>query len=94
MTDDEIYEIARKRAGYALATIADRQMNTWEKYPSSDSPIEIIARQIAAAMNDALKAPFKAERERCAQVIRDCPGLDENGYICEKSAALKGILQS
>ena len=57
MTDDEIYEIALKRAGYALAKIADHQMNTWAKYPSSDRPIDIIAGQIAEAMNDALKAP-------------------------------------
>lgn len=56
MTDDEIYEIARKRAGYALAKIADHQMNTWDKYPPSDTPTDIIARQIAEAMNDALKA--------------------------------------
>lgn len=27
----------------------------------------------------------------CAQAIRLCPSLDENGYICEKSAALKAL---
>lgn len=55
MTEEEMYAIARKRAGYALATIADRQMNTWTKYPDSSTPTEIIARQMLEAMSDALK---------------------------------------
>ena len=33
-----------------------------------------------------------AERERCLQAARDCPALDENGYICQKSDVLKAIL--
>ena len=56
MDDSTLWEIALKRAGYALATIADHQMNTWTQYPSSDTPKEIIAHQMAEAMNDAIKA--------------------------------------
>lgn len=55
MTEDEMYAIALKRTGYALATIADRQMNTWTKYQDSSTPTEIIARQMLEAMGDALK---------------------------------------
>lgn len=54
MTHDEIWEIARKRAGYALAKIADHQMNTWTK--SADTPRDCIASQIAEGMFDALKS--------------------------------------
>lgn len=54
-SDDEIHTIAQKRAGYALATIANHQMKTWEKYPSAETPRDIIASQIAAAMFDVLK---------------------------------------
>lgn len=56
MDRDEMWAIALKRAGYALAKIADHQMNTWAKYPSVDTPKEIIANQILEAMNDALKS--------------------------------------
>lgn len=56
MDEDEMRLIARKRAGYALAKIAECQMNTWTKYPSLDTPTDIIARQIAEAMNDVHKA--------------------------------------
>jgi hypothetical protein len=59
MTNDEIWDIAHKRAGYALAVIADNQINTWAKYPSMDTPRDIIARQIAEAMNDALEQKEK-----------------------------------
>jgi hypothetical protein len=31
------------------------------------------------------------ERERCVEAIRACPSLDENGYICEKAAAIAKI---
>lgn len=55
MTEEEMYAIALKRAGYALAMIADRQMNTWTEYPDRSTPTEIIARQILEAMGDALK---------------------------------------
>ena len=56
MNDDEMWQVALKRAGYALATIANHQMMTWNKYPSSDTPKEIIAKQIREAMFDAIKA--------------------------------------
>jgi hypothetical protein len=39
----------------------------------------------------AAEAALAAERERCDRAIRDCPSLDENGYICEKSAAIAAI---
>jgi hypothetical protein len=31
------------------------------------------------------------ERKRCIDAIRACPSLDENGYICEKAAAIAKI---
>ena len=39
----------------------------------------------------AAEAALAAERERCERAIRDCPSLDENGYICEKAAAIAAI---
>lgn len=68
MTRDQIYEVARKRAGYALARIADLQMNTWNKFPSPDSPKDIIMGQIAEAMNDALNT-VELPRDRLASDI-------------------------
>jgi hypothetical protein len=56
MNDYELWEIARKRAGYALAKIADLQMTTWTKFPSPETAREIIAAQVAEAMNDMRKA--------------------------------------
>ena len=53
MNDDRIWEIARKRAGYALAKIANNQMSTWRPAPL-ESATEVIAEQIREAMNDAL----------------------------------------
>lgn len=61
MDDDEIFEIAAKRAGYALAAIANNQMNTWAKYPTTDTPKDIITRQIAEAMNDVRRAIVAAQ---------------------------------
>lgn len=54
MNEDAIWRIANNRARKALAQIANNQMNTWRQFHSSDEPIEIITRQIAEAMNDAL----------------------------------------
>lgn len=56
MTESEVRLIALKRAGYALSQIANNQMNTWTKYPSSETPRDIVAKQIMEAMNDALDA--------------------------------------
>lgn len=56
MDDEEMRLIARKRAGYALGIIADNQMNTWTKYPSFETPKDIIAQQILEAMTDVIKA--------------------------------------
>jgi hypothetical protein len=53
MNNDRIWEIARKRAGYALAKIANNQMSTWRPAPV-ESAADIIAEQIREAMNDAL----------------------------------------
>ena len=39
----------------------------------------------------AAEAALAAERERVARAIRDCPSLDENGYICEKAEAIAAI---
>lgn len=55
LSDDEIMAAARKRAGLALAEIANNQMKTWDKYPTPDTPWDIIARQIANAIFDTLK---------------------------------------
>lgn len=54
MDEQKMWEIAHKRAGYALGIIANHQMNTWAKYPTLDDPKQIIAAQIVEAMNDAL----------------------------------------
>lgn len=54
MTIEEIDAIALKRAGYALAMIADRQMATWLGF--TETPRQIIARQMVEAMNDAISA--------------------------------------
>ena len=53
MNDDRIWEIARKRALYALAKIANHQLSTWRPAPP-ESAADIIAEQIREAMNDAL----------------------------------------
>ena len=39
----------------------------------------------------AAEAALAAERERVERAIRDCPSLDENGYICEKAVAIAAI---
>jgi hypothetical protein len=54
MTHERMVVIARKRAQYALAKIADMQMNTWTKYPEPITPADIIAAQMMEAMNDAI----------------------------------------
>ena len=53
MNDDRIWQIARKRADYALARIANNHISTWRPRPS-ESAADIIAEQIREAMNDAL----------------------------------------
>ena len=53
MNNDRIWEIACKRADYALAKIASNQMSTWRPAPP-ESAEDIIAEQIREAMNDAL----------------------------------------
>lgn len=53
MDEQEIWRIANKRARYALAQIANNQLNTWRDPKPIDEPVDIIARQIAEAMNDA-----------------------------------------
>ena len=53
MNDDRIWQIARKRADYALARIANNQISTWRPAPP-ESAADIIAEQIREAMNDAL----------------------------------------
>jgi hypothetical protein len=61
ISHQELWDIAHKRAQYALAEIANNQMHTWVKYPSIDSPKEIIAKQIAEAMNDIIKGNYQKE---------------------------------
>ena len=53
MNNERIRDIARKRADYALARIANNQMSTWRPAPA-ESAADIIAEQIREAMNDAL----------------------------------------
>lgn len=55
MDEEAIWKIANKRARYALSQIANNQMNTWRQFHSADEPVDIIARQIAEGMNDALQ---------------------------------------
>jgi hypothetical protein len=66
MTEDDAWMISLKRAGYALAKIADNQMSTW--MTSTETAKEIIARQIMEAMNDMRKdladGETTAEEER------------------------------
>ena len=56
MNNDRIWQIARKRAEYALARIANNQMSTWSTWRPAppESAADIIAEQIREAMNDAL----------------------------------------
>ena len=56
MDEEERWKVARKRAGYALAQIANHQMNTWAATRPLDTPKDIIATQIFEAMSDAFKA--------------------------------------
>ena len=52
MSDDkEMWDKAMRLARDALADIADKQMATWEKFPSMDSPTTIIARKIFIALS-------------------------------------------
>jgi hypothetical protein len=51
MDDDARRVIALKRAGYALAKIADLQMTSWA-CTSTETAKDIIAAQIMEAMND------------------------------------------
>jgi hypothetical protein len=61
ISDEELWLIAHKRAQYVLAEIANHQMNTWTNYHSSDTPKEIIAKQIAEVMNDIIKGNYQKE---------------------------------
>jgi hypothetical protein len=51
MDDNVRREIALKRAGYALAKIANLQMTSWV-YTSTETAKDIIADQMMEAMND------------------------------------------
>lgn len=53
LTSPDIFAIANQRATEALAQIADRQMRTWDRFPSPDSPMDIITRAIVRALEDA-----------------------------------------
>ena len=63
ISDDELWQLARKRAKFALAEIANNQMNTWRKFPNGDTPSEIIAKQIAEAMFDVIKGNYQGKVE-------------------------------
>lgn len=49
----KIFEIAHRRATEAMAQIAERQMKTWDKFPSPDGPTDLITRAILGAIEDA-----------------------------------------
>ncbi len=57
----------------------------WE-WHSSTGKIDL-EKAVAAA----LTAAERAGAEKAVDAVRGCPCLDENGYICEKSAAIKAI---
>lgn len=53
--------------------------------------IERLREALTAARAQGHAAGMREERERLESAIRSAPSLDENGYICEKSAVIKTI---
>jgi hypothetical protein len=53
MEKSDLWQIANQRARQALATIANKQMSSWERHPGIDDAEAIIARAIMGALEDA-----------------------------------------
>lgn len=69
-------------------------INRLENDECSDTPeLRHEAAAALAAKDAEIKIAVIAERNRCLKAISDCPSLDENGYICEKGAAMRIILR-
>lgn len=52
------------------------------------------ARAVLALVLPAIERARVEERERAETAVAHCASLDENGYICEKSAAIAAIRKS
>jgi hypothetical protein len=53
LTQEQVWEIARKHAKDAMAAIADAQMKTWAKWPPPSGPTDFITEAMVRAMEEA-----------------------------------------
>lgn len=58
---------------------------------SLGSPKNDLERRVAAQADGIYGAGWKEAIEAAVEAIRGCPSLDENGYVCQKSDAIKAI---
>ncbi|UZF95790.1 hypothetical protein [Bosea sp. NBC_00550] len=82
----------RKTARATLAVFAPIQAEKERlDFESTRLAIEADRNEVGLKAAEARALAAEAALDAAEQAIRNCPSLDENGYICEKAAAIKAI---